>query len=749
MINTNINLSDGYRENTFISFLRGFLPDDFKIENIKLSHIGFKSKYINQIKLIGQVKITEKLGESELFIYEIKHISVNDPRVTLTRESFKILQNFGKEKALCIYISDNNPEQYRFSLITFDVDIEEGKIKKLFSNPRRFSYLLGKGTKIHTPYEFLIKKGKIKDFEDLRSRFSIEVVNKEFYNQIARLFTKLVGGERSGYNGGEGELKLPSTNDHKIKQEFGVRLIGRLIFCWFLKKKGLISDNILSLEGIKKGKKEYYHCILEPLFFQILNEKIKDRNPEVRNEYFDNIPFLNGGLFDPDVYDYFEESKHTHLNKHINTLKIPDEWFEDLFSVLDSYNFTVDENSSFDIEISIDPEMLGMIFENLLAEINPETSETARKLTGSFYTPRPIVEFMANQSLKYYLLYRTGLEEQKIAELLSYTSEDDDINFSESEVNKIMDAIDKVKILDPACGSGAFPMAMLHKIVFVLKRIDPDSRKWIEMKYKDLDEVLKNDEIENASKGMDYKFKLSIIQNSIYGVDIQEIAVEIAKLRFFLSLIVDEVIENKKNNRGIKPLPNLEFKFVCADTLGKLKIKEKKSGSLDIFENNDDINELKILRKKYLNSFGKDKYNIEKKFKKIQDRMFKRYIGWEDKSGQSQTSLLSQWDPFSGKKTNWFDLFWMFGVEDGFDIIIGNPPYIQLQKALPNYNNLKYADLYKPIVLKDGKKSREVKRYKTFKRTGDIYVLFYERGMELLKPRGILSYITRLEKIFK
>ena len=227
---------------------------------------------------------------------------------------------------------------------------------------------------------------------------------------------ELVGGERkvgSKKVNMPGIMKLPNLPcdeyNHQKYQEFAVRIIGRLVFCWFLKKKSstsgipLIDDAYLSSQSVENN---YYHTVLEHLFFQVLNTPMDER-ANFLADYFKHTPFLNGGLFEPHGDDFYKPDQSL-VSRHLNTLKVPDEWFKKLFEVFETYNFTIDENTTIDIELSIDPEMLGRIFENLLAEINPETGETARKATGSYYTPRPIVEYMVDESLKQYLKTQTG-----------------------------------------------------------------------------------------------------------------------------------------------------------------------------------------------------------------------------------------------------------------------------------------------------------------------------------------------------
>jgi hypothetical protein len=698
------------------------LPEDFGEYDEKIG-IDFQPKFIQKIVKIGEVR------SLEMNLYEVNHRSENDPRISLSRDSFRLLAHYGVKRALILFISENSLN-YRLSLVTIDLKWEEGKrVKKEYSNPRRYSFFLGPETKTHTPETYLIKKGRVKDFDDLKERFSLEIVNKDFYTQIAILFTKLAGGERTigrTQFDEKGSLYLPSTTDDKIKKEFSVRLIGRLVFCWFLKKKcsdkgtSLLPEELLSSKAVIR-KSDFYHNILEPLFFEILNTPIKERIKEYQLPPWAQIPFLNGGLFANEYNDYYEIDQ-LGISKYINTLKVPDSWLKELFEIFEIYNFTIDENTSVDVELSIEPEMLGRIFENLLAEINPETGNTARKATGSYYTPRPIVEYMVNESLKQYLLTKTNLDEKKISSLLAY--EEEEVDLSESEKDTVLDALDVIKIIDPACGSGAFPMGILQKMLLILQKIDSESKKWLLKKLSKIDNNIVKKEITTKLQNANWNYvhKLGIIQSSIYGVDILPIAVDISKLRFFLSLIVDENVDDSKENRGIDSLPNLEFKFVCANSLIGLP---KKNSQTELFEVADKIRELKKLREEYLRCYGDEKTLIERKFQDIQNKMFLSSLKWLNwGGGDSQSVKLSQWNPFSGESCAWFDPDWMFGIEDGFDIVIENPPYIRQEDIKEQ----------KPILQKAG--------YEVYNSTSDIYTYFYEKSYKLLKDKGISCFIS-------
>jgi adenine-specific DNA-methyltransferase len=557
------------------------------------------------------------------------------------------------------FVFSDETGSFRFSLVYGQA---EG-VKKSWSNFRRFTYFVNKDLTNRT---FRIRVGgcTFSTLEAIKDAFSVEKVNKEFYNHIAQFFYRLTGYECKK------EMTLPSVSDvdKETHQEFAVRLIGRAIFCWFLKYKksakgiSLIPESILSSESVKQNK-QYYHSTLEKLFFKVLNTPQEHRENNIFPDS-DKIPFLNGGLFEPHKNDFYS-------GKPLYNLVIPDAWFEGFFEILEQYNFTIDENSIVDADVSVDPEMLGRIFENLLAEVNPETGETARKATGSYYTPRTIVEYMVDQSLKQYLVTKTKITEDRITALLSY--ETSEVAISEEEKGYIISALDGIKIIDPACGSGAFPMGILHKMLLVLQKVDPDLKIWLRNHLGSIETGIFRDRLLERIKEENWEYirKLLIIQNSIYGVDIQTIAVEISKLRFFLSLIVDEQIDDLKNNRGVEALPNLEFKFVAANSLIGLPPVMNRQVGLGII--NEEIVRLKELRNKYLRSYGTEKKRIEEDFLKTRGKLIQQNIKW---GGKDALALqLANWDPFSNEASEWFDPSWMFG-EDNFDIIIVNPPYL-------------------------------------------------------------------------
>jgi len=621
--------------------------------------------------------------------------------------------------------------------LTSKYEFDGEKVVKVLSNPRRYSYSLGYGTKTKTAYDFLIGKGKVNSLDELINRFSVEVVNKQFYNEIALAFTKLVGGQRDGKSF-EKELSLYGVTDQNKYAEFAVRLIGRIVFCWFLKEKKsengipLIPESMLALDSVKTSR-NYYHDTLEPLFFELLNTNQPRRKGKfAREEIYTQIPYLNGGLFSPHADDHYKFAPELQTGQY-GLVTIPNGWFEHFYEILGQYNFTVDENTSYDIELSIDPEMLGRIFENLLAEINPETGENAKKSTGSFYTPRDIVDYMVDSSILEHLKAKTGIDEAKLRALISYGKEDDELaTFSMPEKKALINALYTITVLDPACGSGAFPIGMLQKIVYMLQEIDPEANLWFDKATENVSFLIKKEFEKKFNAGsLDYIRKLTVIQNSIFGVDIQPIAVEIARLRCFLSLVIEEKVYDDEPNRGINPLPNLDFKFIIANTLVTLPHdsdhnKDIQADQMSMFEREDHISQLKAVREEYFSANDAESKNeLKLAFSEIQKAMFQEALD-NRKAASARYQALFQWKPFKNEVTNWFDPEWMFGIKDEFDIVIGNPPYIKERDA---------KEIFAPIINTVwGKKWHQGKM--------DYWYFFAHKAFDILKRDGHLCFIA-------
>lgn len=501
--------------------------------------------------------------------------------------------------------------------------------------------------------------------------FDIHPLNKEFYRNIAELFTREVQ-----------HLVTNKILDEYTAKQFTTRLIGRIIFCWFLRKKNIIAEEFNYFEAKSLTATEFYHKKLEILFFDVLNTPQNERNNLDRK-----TPFLNGGLFEPRKHDYYREKK----------VSFPDDYFIDFFyDFLDKYNFTTDESSSDFQQVAIDPEMLGRIFENLLAEQSNETGEQARKAKGAFYTPREIVDYMCRESLRLYLAEKLGEDnrKEKILNLLLDKKEHEfDYKNDRAELNpykaRLIEALDNLKIIDPACGSGAFPMGILQILVSTYARLD--------------------------GRLDSYKTKKGIVSENIYGVDIEPTAIEISRLRVWLSLVVDIELKNSADNSGIEPLPNLDFKFICANSL----ILLKKNSQLSLFDDAEFEKSLKSLQEQYFTSKPSEKKKLQGEFQKL----LGKNIFNNNRTGISERQQqLESYQPFDSESVcGFFDTHFMFTL-DGFDIVIGNPPYIK---------EYTYKEAFK-----------ELKKDSYYQGKMDLWYLFACRFLDLLKANGHQCFIA-------
>ncbi|MDE0505321.1 MAG: hypothetical protein OXI86_14690, partial [Candidatus Poribacteria bacterium] len=458
--------------------------------------------------------------------------------------------------------------------------------------------------------------------EAWKEALDTETLNRDFYKGLFKWFEWAVC-----------EAKFPAEEANTLNpQEHVIRLITRLLFVWFLKEKGLVAEELFQEDGVRDLLKDYdredgdsyYRAVLQNLFFATLNTEIEKRefsaeaNATHRDfsryryksqiadtdkllELFAQTPFINGGLFDClDSEEATDDGGYRidcFSDRHYKKLSLPNRLFfhkdDGLFPLLKHYKFTVEENTPIEQEVALDPELLGKVFENLLAAYNPETGESARKQTGSYYTPRPIVDYMVEEALVAALAGQVrptnggeAFWEERLHYLLDYAKASDDADqwFSEGEADKIVRAISELKILDPAVGSGAFPMGVLHKLTLALRRLDPDNSRWerlqkeraakrAEAAFDTKDDITRREELVEIDetfkryRDSDFGRKLYLIQNSIFGVDIQSIACQIAKLRFFISLAIEQEPDDEAENFGIKPLPNLETRFIAANTL--------------------------------------------------------------------------------------------------------------------------------------------------------------------------------------
>ncbi|WP_121515293.1 TaqI-like C-terminal specificity domain-containing protein [Petrotoga sp. HKA.pet.4.5] len=766
----------------------------FRAKNNKLSYPKEQLYYTGDNFANGRKLAEGKLDDGELIVcsFLVKdNLTERSGKKVQYQLGKKILKDDQKDAGIFIFYDARG--DFRFSLIYTNY---LGK-RRDWSNFKRFTYFVSKD---FTNKTFLnqVGNGDFTTLEKIKEAFSVEPVTKQFYAEI-----------QTWYFWAMDKIKFPEdykyssdpVKDKEISNATNlIRLITRIIFIWFLKEKDLIPAKLFLKDELKTIVKDFmkdnsssnfYNAILQNLFFGTLNQKMNERKfadekgyPANKKEYgvknlyryadkflisknevlklFEDIPFLNGGLFDC-LDKENETGKVIYIdgfsrNKAKQTI-IPDYLFfqkneekvdlsqyglgsnkpvRGLFEILNNYNFTIDENTPIDQEIALDPELLGKVFENLLASYNPETATTARKATGSYYTPREIVDYMVEASLLEYLKEKLpDIKEEKIKLLLSYSETIPE--FSEDEKQKLISAIDEIKILDPACGSGAFPMGVLHKLVSALQKLDPENKDWRELQYqkaiRESEEVFRqgdksqreerlkeiNETFDEGINYPDYARKLYLIENCIYGIDIQPIAIQISKLRFFISLVLDQKVDSNKENLGIRALPNLETRFVAANTLLGLDKPLHLFYTDKIKELEDEI---KFLRHKYFQAKTRwEKLDYQNKDKELRELLAKelKQIGFSSELSEK----IAKFDLYNQNAfADFFEPEWMFGVKDGFDIVIGNPPWVQSK------------------FLDEQSKKTFRRKFTTAVGQYDLFNLFIERAYQICKELGVVCFIT-------
>jgi type I restriction-modification system DNA methylase subunit len=809
-----------------------------------------------------------------LFHFDIKHGDVSRKRVGLRNLVRSFVNPKWGEFDAALVVFDSH-ESWRLSFIC--------DIKGEATAPKRYTFVFGDANNWYNTAvgRFMDMKDKGVNFANIKEAFSVEALTKEFYNKLYNWFL-WAKDKRSGVTFPN---KIDTDTDDRDKMEVKmIRLITRMLFVWFIKQKHLVPNNLFETDFLTTILRDfdpestdngnYYNAILQNLFFATLNQEIegrkllttyKNRTPYYSNKQlyrdteksyftypleererhiinlFKDIPYLNGGLFEcldkyeldeagekivqVTNYDGFshENTKSPNGNfkkkafipnalffaaEHQETVTIkeasegkPEETqtipVMGLIELFKQYNFTVEENTTSDVEVSLDPELLGRVFENLLAAYNPETQESARKSTGSYYTPREIVDYMVEESLIAYLSGECGHDEKEMRSLVKGEGA-----VMVTDADKVIDDLKNIKVLDPACGSGAFPMGVLLKITDIIERLHPDG----------------------FSR---YQTKLDIIKKCIYGIDIQPIAMLICKLRFFISLICDSEKDPSKPNYGIIPLPNLETKFVAANSLLPAKLRQfdndvfvdahlrqlqddllaLRQGIFDLRTHAAKLNNKRRDREKcreikaYIrqNATQPNKQKLELFEKQIADCEAKLplYDGecWIEEMTTTQTSLfeepqptlfrkdvnkekreklqaqirsakaeiekeqskkalpgfeeavdeVTEWDPYNQNAVApFFDAEWMFGIvtdkssgEDnrpsnqGFDIVIGNPPYI----SAPTQIASKTLAEQRELIVKS-------KKYKSLYQKWDLYIPFIELGIQLNCKEGVTSMIV-------
>ena len=646
---------------------------------------------------LGNINTTDsyRIG---LFHYNIHQGSVANKRVGLRNlvKSF-INPTWGEfDAALVVFDSGDH---WRLSFIC--------DIKGEATSPKRYTYVFGSNDLLYrTPIErfnFLKKKGI--SFENLKTAFSVEALSNEFFDKYREQYADFIQyatGKRFVKVGNKWEEKVlgdPNTalmqafnhNEKKIR-DYVKKMMGRITFLHFLQRKGWMCGDFNYMQNMFENspyKNDYLDSVLEPLFFGILNTKPAERealfadydwDKSLLNEWKD-IPYLNGGLFERDEEDEPESC-------------FPADYFKRLFQFFSEYNFTIDENDPNDAEVGVDPEMLGKIFENLLED---------NKDKGAFYTPKEIVRYMCQESLIAYLETNTSVAKDKIRKFV-LSPEDGVADIPDNKKPKLLTALEEVKICDPAIGSGAFPMGLLNELLHCR-------------------EVLSGERYDRAV------IKKSIIQNNIYGVDIEKGAVDIARLRFWLSIVVDEEIPS--------PLPNLDYKIMQGNSLvesfmgvdlSKLtyeKEYKKDKGEISLFD--DEKNRLQktvshLLSSYYSCSDHDRKVKLQQEISDTINKQLEEQAYNPTILGKLKTINLAENNKFFLWHTWFSDVFSRPSDCNGFDIVIGNPPYgANIDELVPLYERLypKTSHGYK-----------------------DIYKYFYDFGLSICKKDGSLCYIT-------
>ena len=645
-------------------------------------------------------------------------------------------------------------------------------------------------------------KGKQADFLGLRDAWlatlDIQELNNQFYRDLREWFEWAAQDSKTIF-----PYQTHKEQGPLEKEEQLITLLCRVLFIWFMKEKKLVAEELFHqarltdvVEHIADPQHSgYYHAVLQNLFFATLNTPIDNRGwskkqpgtHRVFNRYrykarikkeqqfrtwMNVTPFVNGGLFDcldsvvseqgeRDSYriDSFTDNNYRRVEEAKGYVHIPNKLFLDdrkgLIPLLRRYKFTVEESTPIEKDVALDPELLGMVFERLLAfhakdtEEREEERENERKNTGSYYTPRTVVDYMVDESLLEYFMAQEQIQPEdgdqafwrdRLQDLIDYETDIELIYDSERE--PLVKAVADLRILDPAVGSGAFPMGLLLKLTHILRKLDPDNKHWHKLQkertshasQEAFGKVANKQDEENRLRDVrqafqsgndnDYPRKLFLIQNTLHGVDIQRTAIQLTKLRIFISLAIEqEANDDKTKNYGIRPLPNLEPRFIVADSLIPLFRKQQEFGDAAPY-----VQEAEQRMKVNLDHFFWATTRDEKKRYKKENKK----IRTELRENLEKHTLLSSHiaekiascdilDPL--QKTDWFDPDIMFSQKD-FHIIIGNPPYVR-QERIKHLKTI-FKEYYDRFY--HGK--------------ADLYTYFYHRGVRLLAENGTLCFIT-------
>lgn len=719
-------------------------------------HTNEATRLVKNFHQLGKLRTNDDV---EFPIYEVilnNKVKISDNKVTVNNFVKKYIVSDAIEGALVTYAyEDTDRKEWRFSFISKNTASEFfAEAESIETNPRKYTYVFGTDELHTTAVErfFTLQQSNF-EVKDFFAAFEVEALNKEFFEEYKAIyedFVEHITGKRFVKEKGkwvEKEKHLPDPQylfpfgeDDKCVRDYVKKLLGRLVFLYFLQKKEWLNGDVNYLKNLfgKSDKTSFLEEVLEPLFFGVLNTNPEDRKALFEAEQWnlsllkewEKVPYLNGGLFERDIID----------NERVI---FSEELFERTFEFFSRYNFTIDENDPEDTQIGIDPEMLGKIFENLLED---------NKDKGAFYTPKEIVQYMCRESLIAYLTEKHKEEEVNIRNLV----EKHNTKWEEDTCKKVLNSLKEVKICDPAIGSGAFPMGMLNELYKC--RIALGEEKSVNIKKE-------------------------ILQNNIYGVDIEKGAVDIARLRFWLALVVDETIP--------EPLPNLDFKIMQGNSLlesyqgvdlsnltaennnlmfvenlqkdlfgnyvePQLKITFTKKDFTESLQQDikkyfsvTDAETKKILRKQINNKIQEHiDYNLElrrNQLERLKLEITPKYKNatltfTQEREKESLEQEIAKLDisrkeiiklqetdekPFFLWHIYFADVFKGANNLDnsGFDIVIGNPPYVNVEKIDSTIKN-------------------NINSFETAYKKYDLYILFYEKSLQLLKKGGVLSFIT-------
>lgn len=666
------------------------VAEEVVIELLSLLEIKSESRFLLNIPRIdaelSRFEIAPNFArQAAAFEIPIDKNDLFDPKLFWVKKTTKT--NLSWLVGVTPNFEDSEANDYKNIGIDFVVPSSCDSVIVLLSHRYKIRSLELKTHLTHTQLEIFSewKQIETEDIEDLVSSkkeihsklwesFNFEPINRKFYLELVQHFRLLV-------------VHLEKIFDRKPSVMFTTRLLGRILFVWFLRKKNLINQamDFFTVED-PLDQTNFYRKKLEVLFFETLNKEILDRTNGDKL-----TPYLNGGLFDISKTDFYSDER----------LSIPNGFFNQLFDTLNKYNFTIDESSPEFQQVAIDPEMLGRIFESLLSEEVDEISGSSKKkATGAFYTPREIVNYMCEQSVLEFLknkIPETLDRDKRLEELIRLP----ETIFRDQDQNKrrdwkpysdlIINVLEghngcPLTILDPAVGSGAFPMGMLHLLTKIYGRLDSKYEK-------------------NISN-----LKRSILSKSLYGVDIEQTAIEICRLRAWLSIIVDI-----PEGDAVEPLPNLDFKFTCANTL--VALDDDKQASL--FEDKGLKEKLMSIRDEY--------FSTSKKIKKQKlQSEYQLLTHSEDMFDTVRTKQLKSYQPFDvGSSSTFYDPELHHGVST-FDIVIANPPY------LSEKDNAK--------IFKTVNDSQLGKLYHQGKMNFWYYFLHF--SLNVLNPSGHIAFIT-------